>query len=344
MMNRHDAYTAMLSRHRHVIWAMCRDHAHGRWDDCCDLVQEVSLRLWLEFDRLRPGATPKEEREWVRWVARKVFYLEGRKRRLSTQPLGSEAAAVPASDEEMRLRESVEEMMASLSPEEQRLLRLKMEGYNADEIASVMGLKRDAVYQRMHRIVLKARRALLMVLLLIGTSTVAIAVVPQWRKAVFSSRQPESVPEPEVSPAPPSRPTAAEAPPQPSDVPPAVADTAAGLPCRPCDSVPHLQAIPLLADSTPPVVPARRIVRPVITVDGSTILVRNVEDETVRVYNARGTLVAMKRCHGSCRIDLHMSRADRASQVYEYIIQVGDNIDNLWRLRWHKDKRSDFIF
>ena len=202
MMNRHDAYTAMLGRHRHVIWAMCRDHAHGQWDDCCDLVQEVSLRLWLEFDRLRPGATPKEEREWVRWVARKVFYLEGRKRRLSTQPLGSEAAAVPASDEEMRLRESVEEMMASLSPEEQRLLRLKMEGYNADEIASVMGLKRDAVYQRMHRIVLKARRALLMVLLLIGTSTVAIAVVPQWRKAVFSSRQPESVPEPEVSPAP----------------------------------------------------------------------------------------------------------------------------------------------
>ena len=97
MMNRHDAYTAMLSRHRHVIWAMCRDHAHGQWDDCCDLVQEVSLRLWLEFDRLRPGATPKEEREWVRWVARKVFYLEGRKRRLSTQPLGSEAAAVPAS-------------------------------------------------------------------------------------------------------------------------------------------------------------------------------------------------------------------------------------------------------
>lgn len=344
MMDRHDAYTAMLSRHRHVIWAMCRDHAHGQWDDCCDLVQEVSLRLWIEYDKLRPDATPKEEREWVRWEARKVFYLEGRKRRLPTLSLDSEAAAVPASDEEMRLRESVEEMMASLSPEEQRMLRLKMEGYNADEIASVMGLKRDAVYQRMHRIAVKARRVLLMVLLLIGTSTVAIAVVPQWRKAVFSSRQPESVPEPEVSPAPPSRSTATEAPPQPSDVPPAVADTAAGHPCRPCDSVPHLQAIPLLSDGAPPTVPERQTLQPVITVDGSTILVRNVGDETVRVYNSRGTLVAMKRCHGSCRIDLHMSRDERASSTYDYIIQVGDNLDNLWRLRWRRDERSDFIF
>jgi hypothetical protein len=108
--------------------------------------------------------------------------------------------------------------------------------------------------------------------------------------------------------------------------------------------VPRLQAIPLLADSTPPVVPAKRIVSPVITVDGSTILVRNVGDETVRVYNSRGTLVAMKRCHGSCRIDLHMSRDERASSTYDYIIQVGDNLDNLWRLRWRRNERSDFIF
>lgn len=345
MMNRHDAYTAMLSRHRHVIWAMCRDHAHGRWDDCCDLVQEVSLRLWIEYDKLRPDATPKEEREWVRWVARKVFYLEGRKRRLPTLSLDSEAAAVPASDEEMRLRESVEEMMASLSPEEQRLLRLKMEGYNADEIASVMGLKRDAVYQRMHRIAVKVRRAVVVLLLLVGTSTVAIAVVPQWRRAVFVPVRSTVAPEEESTSAPASHPVGESPRPAPADEPsPPAVDTLEERPCRPCDSVPHLQAIPLLSDGAPPTVPERQTLQPVITVDGGTILVRNVGDETVRVYNSRGTLVAMKRCHGSCRIDLHMSRDERASFTYDYIIQVGDNLDNLWRLRWRRNERSDFIF
>lgn len=344
MMDRHDAYTAMLGRHRHVIWAMCRDHVNGHWDDCCDLVQEVSLRLWLEFDKLRPDATPREEREWVRWVTRKVFYLERRKRRLPTIPITEETAAMPVSDEEMRCREYVEELMASLSPDEQRMVRLQMEGYNADEIASVMGLKRDAVYQRMHRIVLKARKVTVVLLLLIGTSTVAIAVVPQWRQAVFSSGRPAPEPVQDSPTDPPARPHDAKPCPQPSADQSAPADTVAERPCRPCDSVPHLQAIPLHSDATPPAVPTRQSLHPVITVNGGTILIRNVEDEMVRVYNSKGTLVALKRCHGSCRIDIVPRRDDLSNSLNDYLVQVGDNFDNLWRLRWRKDDRRDFIF
>lgn len=344
MKDRHDAYTAMLSRHRHVIWAMCRDHAHGKWDDCCDLVQEVSLRLWIEFDKLRPDASPKEEREWVRWVTRKVFFLENRKRRLSTVTLTREAVAVPASDEEMRYREYVEEMMAALSPEEQRLLSLKMEGYNADEIASIMGLKRDAVYQRMHRIALKARKVLVVVLLLIGTSTVAIAVVPQWRQAVFAVGRQEAPTEtapPTEVPVPSGH--AGNVQPPAADLP-ATADTIVELPCRPCDSVPHLQPIPFFSDTVLPSPTERRGLHPVITVNGSTVMVRNAEGEMVRVYNAKGTLVAMKRCHGSCRIDLVPSHDELSEPLHDYLIQVGDSFDNLWRLRWRKDSRHEFFF
>lgn len=320
-MDRHDAYTAMLSRHRHVIWAMCRDHAHGQWDDCCDLVQEVSLRLWIEFDKLRPDASPKEEREWVRWVTRKVFFLENRKRRLSTVTLTREAVAVPASDEEMRYREYVEEMMAALSPEEQRLLSLKMEGYNADEIASIMGLKRNAVYQRMHRIALKARKVLVVVLLLIGTSMVAVAVVPQWRKTVFGIEKEKTVPQEESQPStPPKQPS--------SSLPQEETDSIVSVkPWAPPEPVPYLEAVPLEADTGHPPLPQVHRIQPVIIMSAHRLIVSGAEGEMVRIYNDDGKLVAAQRCNGLCYFNLAPRRDG-------YIIQVGDDPANRYRLQF----------
>ena len=55
-MDRHESYTALLVRHRQLVWALCWARAHGDRERCRDLVQDVSLSLWEHFGKLRPGA------------------------------------------------------------------------------------------------------------------------------------------------------------------------------------------------------------------------------------------------------------------------------------------------
>lgn len=178
------AYAELLRRHRATVWRMCWLKARGDWERCRDLVQEVSVALWMHFEELRPGVTPAEERAWVRWVTRSALDHQTRKRRVETMPLTPMHEESIAAEDRQAQREDIDDMMASLSHDEQRIMRLRMEGFRANEIASIMGLSNDAVYQRIHRIAVKLRRLLGVLLLLVFTTTLAIAVVPQWRKTV----------------------------------------------------------------------------------------------------------------------------------------------------------------
>ena len=86
-MERQIAYAELLRRHRATVWRMCWLKARGDWERCRDLVQEVSVALWMHFEELRPGVTPAEERAWVRWVTRSTLDHQTRKRRVETLPL-----------------------------------------------------------------------------------------------------------------------------------------------------------------------------------------------------------------------------------------------------------------
>lgn len=183
-MDRNSAYYELLERYRPMVWRLCWRHARGDWDRCNDLVQEVSIALWERFGQLPPDAPPQVQRAWVRWQTRSVLDLQRRKQHLVTEPL-TDAMTKTLVDDSENDKEKVAEVMELLTPEEQRLVRLQLCGYNAAEVAQIMHLTRDAVYQRMHRIVIKARNALLAATLLLGASTLAVAVVPQWRQKVF---------------------------------------------------------------------------------------------------------------------------------------------------------------
>ena len=332
-MNRHDTYTVMLGRHRSVIWAMCWAHARGRWDDCCDLVQEVSMALWENYDKLRPGASFKEERAWVRWQARSVFDRMQRRRQVETTPLTDRLAATLADEDSRQAQEDMEELLASLSPDEQRMVRLQMEGYQANEIASLMGLKRDAVYQRMHRIIVKARRALVVVLLLFVVSTVAIAVVPQWRKTVFGHVETQEAVEEEEPPMPARTPRCAEQ--QTSTlVQGEEQDSADSRVWIPPEPVPYLTEVDLPSDLSLPPAPQKHK-EPRITIEGFSISVTGAENKMVRVYNPAGMLVALKKSHGVCKIDINCkSKEDYTQGLSGYIIQIGEDPGTYYRVSW----------
>lgn len=53
-----------------MVWRGCWVRARGNYERCRDLVQEVSIALWLHLDQLRTDVSPKEEQAWVWWMTR----------------------------------------------------------------------------------------------------------------------------------------------------------------------------------------------------------------------------------------------------------------------------------
>ena len=265
-MNRQSAYTELLQRHHAMVWRMCWVAARGDRARCNDLVQEVSIVLWLRMDALRADASAGEAQQ----------------------------------------KEEIEHLMAFLTADDQRLVRLYLDGYHADEIAAIMSLSRDAVYQRLHRAIAKARRFVLLLLLVLLASGLAVAVVPQWRSIVFGGaehREEEYVP-PHVEPAkgnvmPPNVEDADVAP----VVEPAALRSLAEERMPDADALTVLSVINEESDTMPSVLTSLPP-EPTIWVSGNRLIVTGVYGETVSVYQKSGMLVSSQVCHGFCVIDL----------------------------------------
>ncbi len=147
-MDNQQSYTALLRRHRSLVWKLCWARAHGDYERCRDLVQEVSLSLWEHYGRLRPNASALQERAWILWHTRTVLDHLHRSPSPTLVPLPHNMVA-----EVDDSRERIDDLMASLSDSDRQLVHLRLEGYEAVEIAQQMNISRDAVYQRLHRIV-----------------------------------------------------------------------------------------------------------------------------------------------------------------------------------------------
>ena len=238
-----------MKRHGWLVLAKCRLRTRGNSELCSDLVQDVCMSLWVRFGTLREDCTEGEERAWVRYVTSSVLSHYDRTRRVVTVPLSPEMASLPDDDASEQIRERLEECIALLDEDEAKLVNMRIEGYSAEEIAAELGIARNAVYQRMHRIVKLLRKMLLAVLLLVVSAMTAIALVPQWRQAVFphvSRRQAEPAPAAPVRQPEPAMTTAATepaAPPQrtesdaPAVVPPAAIDAMVPLSPMPIGDV-----------------------------------------------------------------------------------------------------------
>lgn len=350
-MDRQSRYTELLKRHLPMVWRGCWVRARGNYERCRDLVQEVSIALWLHLDQLRTDVSPKEEKAWVWWMTRTTLNHLHRSQRPPMVALTEVMAETIPDADNSAVEEDIEELMAALSPEEQQLMRLHIEGYRADEIAETLGLRRDTVYQRMHRALGKARKALLALFLLLVASTVAIAVVPQWRHRVFGGGEPAVEDTLPVS-------VPAALSPALSVVGDTIRDTV--VTCRtwiPPEPLPHLVPV---ADTVLPV-PMPGIAGPcgcpdsahgggqradcvpfddtdeerpeeeadvTIRVVGNNIVVEGVRDERVDVFDARGRLVATARCNDHCMLTIgmqdHSYSPTTTSGTNAFWVQVGD--------------------
>ena len=318
-MERHSAYAELLRRHRAMVWRMCWLRARGDWEQCRDLVQEVSVALWMHLGELRTGITSAEERAWVRCVTRSALDHKTRKRRVETLPLTPMHEESIADEDRQSQKEDIDDMMASLSHDEQRIMQLRLEGFRANEIASIMGLSNDAVYQRIHRIAVKLRRLMAVLLVLAFTTTLAIAVVPQWRSAVFGGAvHQEEMHEPKYEEPATRRvaPLNEEAPDRAHEVEPEVLPLLEEERIHDADVLTILSGINDRSDTIQPVLSSLPP-EPTIWVSGNRLIITGVYDEPVKVYQKSGVLVSSQVCHGFCVIDL-FPRSDM-----DYRILVG---------------------
>lgn len=317
MTERHEAYTAMLIRHHTLLWRMCWHHAHGDRDRCCDLMQEVSIALWLNFDKLRPGSQPRQEKAWVRWQARSVFYQIDRRQRLSAVPLDDVVAENLVADDPANRMEVLDHLLSVLDPDERGMMTLYLEGYRGDEIGERLNLSRDAVYQRIHRAMQKVRTVTLVILALMLTTAVAIAIVPQWRHAVFGrdEKEPDKV-SPEVLPF---------AEPYDVDTPDAVAPVGISEPR--VERLPDLDVVELIAQmtaesDTQPMEFQPLEMIPTLVVNGSRLIISGADGELIRIEDAQHRLIYYEVCRGVSVIDPFLFRNISVFGPDRYVLRV----------------------
>lgn len=150
-------YEAFMLRHRTNVWRACCRFAHDNKEQARDLVQEVYLAMWLRYDQLDDGANAWQQRAWVWRTARSVLVDLYRKRDPDTVPLDS-LDEEHLADTTVDYAKHINDIMGLLGAEERRLLQMRLDGYDAAEIAQALGIERNTVYQRMNRIINKLRK------------------------------------------------------------------------------------------------------------------------------------------------------------------------------------------
>ena len=334
MTDQHHTYTTLLERHREMLWYMCWKKANGNYDRCQDLLQEVSIQLWENFGKLRTNSTTWQERAWVRWQARSVFYQIDRRKTLYTEPLTEDFFHSTADEESVHRKELLDSLISTLTPDEQQMMQFYLDGYHGDEIGAAMGINRDAVYQRMHRTIQKMRRVVLILLALLLTSLVAIAVVPEWRQFFFGGKNNETPPSTPTQP--PKEPV-----PQPIDTIPHTNQVkqAPKAKAEPLEKMPTLDILSLilsLMDVPDETIEPPSDVEPTISLDGSRLTITGVDGELVRVFDCSGNLIAAQKASVICTIDLYPSTStfrglasngsamSTRSKCDEYVVMIGD--------------------
>jgi RNA polymerase sigma-70 factor (ECF subfamily) len=145
------ALAELYDRRARLIRAVCFDTTHDL-DAAADLTQEVFLRAIQKLGGLRD---PQRFTAWLVGIARQVC-REWRKQRISDRRRKlalSEAAVPPAPDDRPDERITFLRDALGALPENERLSlqAFYLQGFNAEEARSVLGLSRATMYRVLSR-------------------------------------------------------------------------------------------------------------------------------------------------------------------------------------------------
>lgn len=141
-------FIELVEQHSALIDRICRSFCRSA-EDRRDLRQDVVMNLWAGWKSYSPTAKPAT---WVWRVAMNTAISWFRHRRRQVEIVIDNEIDIPEGLADNELAEMLESLMARLPQQDQRLLKLYLDGWRQDEIAELMGISRTNVQTRMFRI------------------------------------------------------------------------------------------------------------------------------------------------------------------------------------------------
>ncbi len=147
------SFTAMVSRHEKIIFSVCFFYATTAVP-FEDIRQEVLISLYKGYRNLRHESS---ESTWVYKVCINTCLLSLRKltSKVKTIPLEEMPLTIFHDDSDKEFKEKLEwlhSMIAQLNPMEKALILMWLDELRYEEIAANMGIPRNTVASRLHRI------------------------------------------------------------------------------------------------------------------------------------------------------------------------------------------------
>ncbi len=147
------AYIAMVERNEKIIFSVCFFYSSSdlTFDD---LRQEVLLSLYKAYPNFRGDC---RESTWLYKVCINTCLLSIRRfsSKIHVQPIDELPHINPAEDSDSDLKEKLEwlqTMIAGLNPMDKALILMWLDELSYEEIALNMGIPRNTVASRLHRI------------------------------------------------------------------------------------------------------------------------------------------------------------------------------------------------
>lgn len=149
--DREREFVDTVGRYGNVINKVCYAYARSR-EDFNDLRQDVMINIWRGMDSFRGDSS---RQTWIYRVALNTCVSTLRKNRGNSMTVPIELIADDTVDSQSGEKERIEELHALISlldPEEKAIMLMRLDDFKYEEIAEVMGLHRNTIATRIHRI------------------------------------------------------------------------------------------------------------------------------------------------------------------------------------------------
>lgn len=169
-----DEFCSMWKRNSEMVYAMCVRQAKPDMQKCDDLVQEVVISLWNDYNNTQFDKSIGWERSWVWWHARRVLSHQRRKKVIEPLPEGIDVIDKNAMMEK-EIQETLEDIISFLSDKERKVVKMRMGGYEYKEIAKEIDVPTAAAAKQ---IMYRAKKEMRQRVTLTAILTIVAIAVP----------------------------------------------------------------------------------------------------------------------------------------------------------------------
>lgn len=150
------AFDRIVRQHDDLISRLCFGYSHSK-EEFEDLRQDVYVNIWQGLDKFRGDSSPKT---WIYRVTLNTCVSTIRKRPKDSYKVELTEVADVSDDTEYaaQLIAELYQSIGTLSPIDKAIIMLWLDQLSYEEIADAVGLSKNAVATRVHRIKVKLKK------------------------------------------------------------------------------------------------------------------------------------------------------------------------------------------